>query len=41
MGRKKEAGKLHGLSDRTSDIILVVCYVWLLYFWWLIPFIMC
>lgn len=24
MGRKKEAGKLHGLSDRTSDIILVV-----------------
>lgn len=24
MGRKKETGKLHGLSDRTSDIILVV-----------------
>ena len=24
MGRKKEAGKLHGLSDRTSDIVLVV-----------------
>ena len=24
MGRKKEAGKLRGLSDRTSDIILVV-----------------
>lgn len=24
MGKKKKAGQLHGLSDRTSDIILVV-----------------
>ncbi len=24
MGNKKKAGQLHGLSDKTSDIILVV-----------------